>query len=132
VVSGNKIPGIPAKTLKLGASYTFSPNLSMGGNVILVSKQIAHGNESNADPNGQVAGYGLVNLNLHYKPTSNLEISAYISNLFNKRYSTYGLSGMRSIYTLATQQFMTPAPPRAIWIGLTYSFGGKASSADKD
>ncbi|WP_163969108.1 TonB-dependent receptor domain-containing protein, partial [Raoultella planticola] len=81
------IPGIPAKTLKLGASYAFSPNLSMGGNVILVSKQIAHGNESNADPNGQVAGYGLVNLNLHYKPTSNLEISAYISNLFNKRYS---------------------------------------------
>ena len=132
VVSGNKIPGIPAKTLKLGASYAFSPSLSMGGNVILVSKQIAHGNESNADPNGVVAGYGLVNLNVHYKPTKHLEISAYISNLFNKRYSTYGLSGTRSIYSLATQQFMTPAPPRAIWIGLTYSFGGKASSPDKD
>jgi outer membrane receptor protein involved in Fe transport len=132
VVSGNKIPGIPAKTLKLAASYAFSPSLSVGGNVILVSKQIAHGNESNADPNGVVAGYGLVNLNLHYKPTKNLEISAYINNLFNKRYSTYGLSGTTSIYTLATQQFMTPAPPRAIWIGLTYSFGGKASSPDKD
>ncbi|MFX7965186.1 hypothetical protein ABTK73_20120, partial [Acinetobacter baumannii] len=65
-------------------------------------------------------------------PTKNLEISAYINNLFNKRYSTYGLSGTTSIYTLATQQFMTPAPPRAIWIGLTYSFGGKASSPDKD
>ncbi|WP_024972381.1 TonB-dependent receptor domain-containing protein [Ralstonia pickettii] len=132
VVSGNKIPGIPAKTLKLGASYAFSPNLSMGGNVILVSKQIAHGNESNADPNGEVPGYGLVNLNLHSKPTKHLEISAYISNLFNKRYSTYGLSGMRSIYTLATQQFMTPASPRAIWIGLTYSFGGKTAGADAD
>ncbi|MFX6201968.1 TonB-dependent receptor, partial [Acinetobacter baumannii] len=79
---GNKIPGIPAKTLKLAASYAFSPSLSVGGNVILVSKQIAHGNESNADPNGVVAGYGLVNLNLHYKPTKNLEISAYINNLF--------------------------------------------------
>jgi hypothetical protein len=39
---------------------------------------------------------------------------------------------MRSIYTLAKQQFMTPAPPRAIWIGLTYSFGGKAAGADAD
>lgn len=132
VVSGNKVPGIPAKTLKLGASYAFSPNLSVGGNVILVSKQFAHGNESNADPNGVVGGYGVVNLNVHYKPTKHLEISAYISNLFNRRYSTYGLSGTRSIYTLATQQFMTPAPPRAIWIGLTYSFGGKASSPDMD
>lgn len=132
VVSGNRIPGIPNKTLKLGASYAFSPSLSVGGSVILVGKQVAHGNESNTDPNGTVAGYGVVNLNLHYKPTKHLEISAYINNLFNKRYSTYGLSGITSIYTLTTQQFVTPAPPRAIWIGLTYSFGGKASGADKD
>jgi hypothetical protein len=28
---------------------------------------------------------------------------------------------MRSIYTLVEQQFLTPAPPRAFAVGITYS-----------
>ena len=132
VVSGNKIPGIPGQTFKLRTSYAISSDLLLGGNLIVASSQYAHGNESNADPNGKVPGYSLVNLDLHYKITKDLQISGNINNLFDKRYSTYGLAGSTSVYSLATQQFVTPAPPRAVWVGLTYTFGGKTASKDND
>ena len=123
VVSGNKIPGIPNQTLKLRPAYAVNQDLLLGANVIVVSSQYAHGNESNSDPDGKVAGYSVVNLDAHYSINKEMNLSANISNLFNKQYSTYGLSGMTSVYTLATQQFVTPAQPRGIWIGLTYKLG---------
>lgn len=132
VTSGNRIPGIPAKSFKLRARYAANSDLTLGGNLILVGPQYTHGNESNSDPDGQVAGYGLVNLDLRYRVAKDLELTANVTNLFNKQYSTYGLSGVTSIYTLATQPFITPAPPRSVWLGLTYTFGGKAAKKDRD
>ena len=124
VVSGNKIPGIATQTLKLRPSYAVNQHLLLGANVVFVGGRYAHGNESNRDPKGKVAGYGLVNLDAHYKINNAFRVSVNISNLLNKAYSTYGLSGITSIYTLVTQQFNTPAQPRGIWMGLTYQFGG--------
>ena len=124
VVSGNKIPGIASQSLKLRPTYTVNSNWLLGANIVFVGSQYAHGNESNRDPNGKVAGYGLINLDAHYKINEALRVSVNISNLLDKKYSTYGLSGITSIYTLVTQQFNTPAPPRAIWVGLTYRLGG--------
>lgn len=132
VVSGDRIPGIPAHSFKLRASVDIDPRVSVGGNLIAVGRQFAHGNESNSDPTAVVAAYTLVNLDLHLKLTPALELSAYVNNLFDRRYSTYGLSGTPSIYTLVTQQFNTPAPPRAVWASLTYSFGGKAAPHQGD
>jgi outer membrane receptor protein involved in Fe transport len=124
VVRGNKIPGIASQTLKLRPTYAVNQNVLLGANLIFVGSQFAHGNESNRDPNGKVAGYGLVNLDAHYSIRRDLKVSVQISNLLNKPYSTYGLSGITSIYTVVTQQFNTPAPPRGLWVGLTYKFGG--------
>ncbi|PVX61028.1 TonB-dependent receptor [Paraburkholderia unamae] len=130
VVSGDTIPGIPARTLKIRSAYAVNTNLLLGAGLIAASSQFAHGNESNSDPAGVVPGYVVFNLDAHYNLTKNLNISAYINNLFDKRYSTYGLSGTTSIYTLVTQQFVTPAAPRSFWISLTYSFGGKRADRD--
>jgi outer membrane receptor protein involved in Fe transport len=124
VVSGNKIPGVASQTLKLRPAYEVNQDLLIGANLIFVGGQYAHGNESNRDPNGKVAGYGLVNLDSRYKINNDFKVSVSISNLLNKPYSTYGLSGITSIYTLVTQQFNTPAQPRGVWFGLTYQFGG--------
>ena len=89
----------------------------------MIGSQYAHGNESNIDPNGKVAGYSLLNLDAHYNLSNALRVSANINNVLNKQYATYGLAGMTSVYTLATQQFNTPAPPRGIWVGLTDKLG---------
>ncbi len=123
VVSGNRIPGIPASTFKLRADYAVTDNLSLGGAVIVAGDQYAHGNESNADPGGKVPGYSVVNLDARYRIGKALTVSLDVDNLFDKSYATYGLSGVTSIYTLTTQQFRTPAPPRGAWLKLTYAFG---------
>lgn len=122
VRSGNKIPGIASQTLKVRAAYPVNQDLLWGANWIAVGSQYAHGNESNTDPNGKVAGYSILNLDAHYTINKQLKLSANIHNVFNKQYATYGLSGMTSVYTLVTQQFNTPAPPRGMWVGVSYAF----------
>ena len=132
VVSGDKIPGIARQTLKARATYAVTPDLLAGVNWVAAGQQIAHGNESNKDPAGVVPGYSLLNLDLHYQMGDQLLLSANLNNALNKQYATYGLSGATSLYTLVTQQFVTPAAPRSLWLSLTYRFGGAKSGQDND
>ena len=125
VTSGNVIPGIPESTLKLRAAYPITSDLLIGANLIAVSSQFMHGNESNSDPTGKVGGYSIVNLDLRYRVNDSLIFFANVNNLFNNQYANFGQRGVTSIYSLATQNFTTPAPPIAIWAGLTYKFGAK-------
>jgi iron complex outermembrane recepter protein len=123
VVSGDRIPGIPASTLKLRADYAATDNFRLGAAVIAVSDQYAHGNENNSDPTGKVPGYTVVNLDAQYRFGKSLTFALDVDNLFDQKYATYGLSGTSSIYTLATEQFRTPAAPRGAWLKITYAFG---------
>jgi outer membrane receptor protein involved in Fe transport len=123
VVSGDRIPGIPASTFKLRAGYALTDNLRVGGAVIVAGDQYAHGNESNADPDGKVPGYTVVNLDAQYRIGKALTLSLDVDNLFDQKYATYGLSGATSIYTLTTEPFRTPAAPRGAWLKVTYAFG---------
>ncbi|THD68628.1 TonB-dependent receptor [Phenylobacterium sp.] len=123
VASGDRIPGIPASTFKLRAGYAVTDNFHLGGAVIAVSDQYAHGNENNADPTGKVPGYTVVDLDAQYQIGKSLTLALDVDNLFDQTYATYGLSGTASIYTLATEQFRTPAPPRGVWLKVTYAFG---------
>ena len=125
VTSGNVIPGIPESTLKLRAAYPITSDLLIGANLLAVSSQFMHGNESNSDPTGKVGGYSIVNLDLRYRVNDSLIFFANVNNLFNNQYANFGQRGVTSIYSLATQNFITPAPPIAIWAGLTYKFGAK-------
>ena len=132
VVSGNVIPGIPRESLKLRGAYEFSPEVMAGVNLLAVSGQYAHGDEGNQM--ARVPGYATVNLDLHYQINDQLLLTGIVSNLFNKRYVTYGVVS-QNVYTNGNtdQMFLTPAPPVAAWVGLTYTFGGKKLKAvDKD
>ncbi len=124
VVSGDRIPGVPASTFKLRAGYAVTDDFRIGAALIAASSQFAHGNESNRDPTGKVPGYAVVNLDAEYRIGKRLTVSLDVDNLFDRTYSTYGLSGTRSIYTLALEQFRTPAPPRGAWLKVAYAFGG--------
>jgi outer membrane receptor protein involved in Fe transport len=130
VVSGNKIPGIPNQTLKIRAAYDVTSKLLVGTNLILVSGQYAHGDEVNQQI--KVPGYGVMNLDVRYKLNDELSLFALANNVLNKTYSTYGVMGT-NIYNGQNEQFRTPAAGRAVWVGLTYTFGGKRlNKIDKD
>jgi iron complex outermembrane recepter protein len=131
VSKGNKIPGIARQTLKLRAAYDITPTWNVGSNIILASSQYAHGDENNQDVNGKVPGYGVVNLDTHYRFNQNWKMFAKVNNLFDKEYATFGQIG-ENIYTGDDEQFRTPSAPRAAWVGVTYEFGTKKTAANID
>ena len=123
VANGDRIPGIPSQTLKARLSYTPTDRLRIGADAKVVGSQYAHGNESNADPAGRVPGYAIVNLDAAYRISEAFTVALSVDNLFDRTYATYGPSGVTSIYTLANEPFRTPAPPRGVWLKVTYALG---------
>lgn len=88
---GDRIPGIPEHTFKLGGLYSFTENFSVGANMIYNSTQVLRGDESNEL--GSVDGYAVVNLNSTYKINKIFSVFARVNNLFDTDYETFGLLG---------------------------------------
>ena len=123
VAPGARIAGIPGHAFKLRAGYAAENWLNFGVNLVATASQFAHGDEANRNP--AVPAYTLVNLDLRATPLPGLELSLTLSNALNRRYAAYGVMGT-NIYTAASEQFRTPAPPRAVLFGLRYRIGPDA------
>jgi outer membrane receptor protein involved in Fe transport len=132
VTKGDRIPGIARHTLKLRAAYDVTPSWNVGTNVVLAASQYARGDENNQDVNGKVPGYAVVHLDTHYSINDNWKLFAKVNNVFDTEYATFGVLGNNIFNFLATEQFRSPAAPRAGWVGVTYEFGGKKSAANVD
>jgi len=133
VQPGDRIPGIPADSFKLRVEYEHGP-FSIGAGLLAASNQYAHGDENNADVNGKVPGYVVVNLDAQYNVTPQLQIFAQVNNLFDKQYYNFAVLG-ENVFTGpgntfgpalgidgASEQFRSVGTPRAIWVGLRYRF----------
>jgi outer membrane receptor protein involved in Fe transport len=121
VPPGSHITGIPAQSFKLRGTFQPARALLLGANLITVASQYAHGDEANVD--GAVPGYTLVNLDFHVTPAPRVELFGTVTNLFDVHYATFGVMGT-NLYTGNAEQFRTPAPGRAFVGGVRYSFGG--------
>ena len=126
VNKGNVIPGIAPKTLKIRAAYQATDNFNLGSSIVANAGQYPHGNENNQDSNGRLKGYSVVNLDSHLTLSSNWELFAKATNVFNKTYSTFGILS-QNMYTAQNELALVPAAPRGVWVGLSYRFGGKAN-----
>jgi outer membrane receptor protein involved in Fe transport len=142
VNKGDYIPGIPRHTLKLRLGYEITPAWTVGSNIVTASGQYARGDENNQDVNGKVPGYTGVNLDTHYSINDNWHVFAKVNNLLDKDYSTFGVLGDNALVgagntfdpTIASggwqsEQFRSPAAPRAAWVGVTYEFGRPKGSS---
>jgi iron complex outermembrane recepter protein len=174
VQAGDHLPGVPRHSARLRLDFDWRPDLSVGAEVIGQSSQFVRGDENNRDSRGPVPGFSIVNFDLHYTPRPHLSVFARVSNVFDRRYSTFGVLGTNyfagtngnyvtpvpvkvppveipvsstpgnatgpaadsatggvttgvsevSIGTPQATQFRSVGPPRGMWLGLTYSFGG--------
>ena len=88
VKPGDKLPGVPANRLKALVAYDVTDRWTVGAQASLISGQYAFGDESNQ--NTQLGGYVVVSANTSYRITDNIQILAYVENLLNNTYSTYG------------------------------------------
>jgi outer membrane receptor protein involved in Fe transport len=134
---GDRIPGLPADSLKFRIGYERG-TMSAGASLVATSSQFAHGDENNADRQGKLPGYALVDLDGEYRVTPALELFAQISNLFDVRYSNFGLLGLNAFtgpgqtfgpaqgIAATAEQFRAPGAPRGIFVGLRYRFDRRA------
>ncbi len=138
--SGDYLPNIPKHALKLRAAYDFTPDFTVGLNMVANTSVYARGDENNKDENGKVAGYAVFNLDANWRVNSNWTAFAKVNNLFDKDYSTMGILGTNAFNTAdksfntnpadwASEQFQSPGAPLAGWIGLRYEFGTNKKSA---
>ncbi len=136
---GDNLPNIPRHTVKLRASYDITPSLNAGLNVISNTSVYARGDENNQDRNGKVAGYTVFNMDANWRFHSNWSSFLRVTNIFDRDYSTLGILGTNAFTDVGrtfnpnpgewtSEQFQTPAAPRAAWVGVRYDFGGKPGS----
>lgn len=128
---GNHLPGIPANTVKLRLDYAATPKWTVGTNVTYRSGVYAQGDENNEDVNGKISGYVLVDFDTSYQVTKRLRVFATVSNVFNKRYASYGVLG-RNFFNgpghtfdglaSVSEQFVGPGAPRGAWLGMRYAW----------
>jgi outer membrane receptor protein involved in Fe transport len=142
VEPGDTIPGTPRHAFKLRVDYAVTPSFSIGGNFVASTGVYARGDENNADVNGKLPAYTLVNLDARYRATSALEIFARVNNVFDRRYFNFGVVGENFFtgpnrtfgpaagFDPVAEQFRGPGAPRGAWLGIRYAFGGadRASS----
>ena len=141
VSAGNRMAGIPEHQLKLRGEYKVVPNWVVGANVQMFSNQYIRGNDNNADPDGVIGGYAVLNMDTRYTVNNTgWQVFAKVNNVLNRQYYNGGMLG-ESMFSAAgafgdesKARFLAPGAPRGAWVGLSYDFGRPKTSAvaDKD
>ena len=122
VEAGDRIPGIPEHSLKIGGTYNFNNGFSIGVGGIYNSDQVLRGDESNQL--ATVDDYFVVNLNATYKINERFSFFAKINNLFDTDYETFGLLGEADEIFAAFDdaRFLGAAAPISAFVGLRINF----------
>ena len=130
VAPGDRIPAIPANSAKLRVDWHPAPATSIGGNFVAVASQYALGDDNNADRQGRVPGYAIVDLDAHWQIAPAIELFAMVDNALDRRYATLGILGANAFAgpdrTFSVQpgqaaipeQFRALGMPRAFYVGV--------------
>jgi outer membrane receptor protein involved in Fe transport len=117
VQRGDRIPGLPRRSMKLGADFALTPALSIGTDVVANAGQYLRGDEANLLP--QTGGYAVVNLRANWTIGPRVNVFAHVDNVFDRHYVTFGMLGDPGevLPQYENRRFLGPAPPRGAWIG---------------
>jgi iron complex outermembrane recepter protein len=118
---GNRLPGIPANQLKFGVYYNATDKWTIGASAILASSAYLFGDEANLTK--PLPGYFTMNLSTNYQLTKNVQLFAWVENVTNARYYTFGT------FSPTSSVFLAQAPgatnPRSYSLAApTGGFGG--------
>ncbi len=126
VRSGDKLPGVPANIVKLGAEYALTPKLTIGGDAQAQSGAYLFGDESNQNPT--TGSFFFVTLNAKYQLTKTISLFGSVDNAFNNRYFTYGTFGPTGAIPIAeapgatNPRSLSPAAPIEAYGGIKWRF----------
>jgi outer membrane receptor protein involved in Fe transport len=144
VAPGSRIPANPRHVLKIRADVRVTAKLVLGANVLTSAGSYARADENNQDVNGPLPGYTVLNLDGRYLLSHRFEIFARVNNVFDRRYSNFGVVGQNFFtgpgrtfgpaagFNPVNEQFRGPGAPIGAWIGFRYSVGDDAAAARPD
>ena len=148
VQAGNRIPGIPLHSLKLGADWRANADWTLSADVVTYSSQFLRGNENNAHQPGTYSdvlgggprtflgagtapGYAVLNLAARVKLDQRWQLSARLNNAFDRRYATAGALAENPFTAAGVFQtnsddwtretFLAPGAPRSIFVAINLS-----------
>ena len=117
---GDRIPGIPAHTLKVGGGYQLTDKLRLDADLLYNSGVYLRGDEANLLDTTD--GYATVNVRGAYKLNKNFSLFARINNLFDTDYETFGLLGesnsVPGFESFTDPRFLSPGAPISGFIGI--------------
>ncbi len=119
VPAGAHIPSIPAHSGKVVIGWSSPVGLSAGLNVVANSSQYLRGDEANLL--SPIPGFVVVGARVGYQIAQPVGIVLLVSNLFDARYSTFGVLGNATDVlgpTYDSSRFLGPGGPRAAWVEL--------------
>ncbi len=125
---GDRIPTIPAHRLKASFDYNITDEWKVGADMVAASSQYFFGDESNQNP--KLPGYAVFNFRTSYEIEKGVTLYGLITNIFDRRYATYGafydisilnVSGNPST-NLTNPAMITPAQPFSVYGGLKVRF----------
>ncbi|MDD5033332.1 MAG: TonB-dependent receptor, partial [Methylococcaceae bacterium] len=119
VQPGDRIPGIPQQTLKLGAEYEILSGWFFGGDLQYASDQYARGDDHNQ--HAKIKEYAVVNLNTRYAINKHVEVFAMARNVFDTKYETFAVMN-RNFFTGQGERFVGPGAPLSGWGGIRLKF----------
>lgn len=139
---GTRMAGLPRHSAKLSLDWKPDPALGIGADLHAVSSLVTQGNEDGLVDDAEdgeradwrVHGYMLLGLRANYRPDDRWEVYARVSNVFNRRYETFGaiapdlfphgrlLVPHEGEGGAEQTRFVAPGAPRTIVAGLRYRF----------
>jgi iron complex outermembrane receptor protein len=118
VSRGDRIPGLPRSSVKVGADFALTPSFSIGADVVANSGQYLRSDEANLL--ASTAGYTLLNLRANYMFNPHVSVFARVDNMFDKRFVTFGTLGDAGevLPDFEDARFLGPGQPRGAWVGV--------------
>ncbi len=120
VRAGSSLPSVPRHNVKARLGTVFGRN-AVTGTFLATSGQYFRGDEANLlDP---LDGYAIVNMNASRRLGSRVTVVGQVTNLFNRRYATFGVLGEADDVLgdeFGNPRFVSPGAPRGAWIGIEW------------
>jgi outer membrane receptor protein involved in Fe transport len=124
VQPGDRLPGVPLHTGKVGVGLSLAHGIHVGLEGILVSSQYLRGDEANLQK--PLPGYALLNARLSWQATRALGFYFEGENILDHRYAGFGLysdpTGNGAFPNFTDPRFYTPAEPFAFRAGVQLRF----------
>ena len=125
VQPGDRLPGIPTHSVKVGGRYDLTEVWDIALEGVFASSRVFLGDEGNDQE--PLAGYGLANLRSSYAISDRVRLLGRVDNLFNADYATFGVLAQVQLELVeapdaSVPRFVSPGAPRSAFVGLRVEF----------